>query len=173
MLGQKLGEQRRVVTGVAPEDGYGELRVGHLIEANGGGRARFRGKKKECGSILEASFREEGIRILESRRLPSCVIEIVGQEAGCGRLFSIPARHPPQALENVLFLQGKVVETAVNRILFIALGVFVSGDDLYLGFLPGVSAELDLLGVLRTRALMSVIHMKMPLSRACSHNIFP
>jgi hypothetical protein len=78
---------------------------------------------------------EQRVRIFHRCSLPFLILEIVGKQSNSCRLFSIPTSHTPQALEYCLLLQSKVEQTAIYRILHVAFGVLISGDDFELGFL--------------------------------------
>ncbi len=139
----------------------------------------------------ESSLAHEGVRVLERRRPPLWVVEIVGEKLLRNGLLAVPAGHAPQPLQHRLLSEGQVEEAAVDRVLHLVLGVFVARDDLELGSLCKADRQLavldspirtiaadELLGrghkeLELTTAAMSVSHMNMPLSRASSHKSDP
>lgn len=83
-------------------------------------------KKEERGSIFYAmlakgtgyqscrrtksSLSEQGICVLQSRRLPSRLLKVVGKQSLRCSLLAMSMRHSPETLEDVLLLQGEVVQ---------------------------------------------------------------
>jgi hypothetical protein len=59
--------------------------------------------------LTESSLPEQSISILECRRLPPSFLEIIGKQALCGALFTMPVGNAPQALQNILLFQCQVV----------------------------------------------------------------
>lgn len=125
--------------------------------------------------LTESPFTHQCICVLQRCGLPSRIAEIVRQKLLRRRLFSVPGCHSPKTKEDVLLLQRQVIETAVNWILLVCLGVFISGDVFKLSLLRMLNQRLGTCGVFAglTKAEISVIHMNMPLSLACSQSILP
>lgn len=78
---------------------------------------------------------QQRVRVLERRRLPLGLVEVVAQQPLRGHALFVPRRHAPQALQDGLLAQRQVEEAAVDGVLELALGVLVAGDDLELRFL--------------------------------------
>lgn len=91
------------------------------------------------GYLTESPPTKQGIGILECCRSPFRVFKIVCQQALSGCLLLVPVCHSPQTLEDRLLPEREVVKAAVNRVFDLVLCVLVSGDQLELSFLGGVS----------------------------------
>lgn len=78
---------------------------------------------------------QQRVRVLERRRLPLGLVEVIAQQPLRGHALFVPCRHAPQALQDGLLAQRQVEEAAVDGVLELALGVLVAGDDLELRFL--------------------------------------
>ena len=83
-------------------------------------------------------FAHKRIRILHSSRLPPRFREIMRKQLYRRPLLLVPRCHPPEALEDRLFLECKIVNATVNRVLPITLGVLISSNDFELLFLSHV-----------------------------------
>jgi hypothetical protein len=115
----------------------------------------------------------EGVCVLQRHDLPLLLPEVTLEELNCGGLFTIPASHPPQPLKNSLFLESKVKQATIYWVLQVTLRIFIPCDDLKLNFLRMMLAFRTPGLINLTKATASVIHINMPLSRACSQSIFP
>lgn len=168
-----------------------QLEIFQLIQANIDGIFQAVSQQKESCSVLcimlvsllfakgglltKSTFPKEGICILHGDSSPFRVLKVVREEfEGC-RLFTIPARHAPKALKHCFFLESKVVQTTICGILHITLCIFVSCYSFELGPLEDMSIRIKRAkcSLELTKAEISDIHMKIPLSRAFSHNIRP
>lgn len=125
--------------------------------------------------FTESPFTHQCICVLQRCGLPSRIPEIIRQKLLRRRLFSVPGCHSPKPEEHVLLLQRQVIETAVNWILLVCLGVFISAYVLKLCPLKMPDQPLSTCTAFGglTKAEISVIHMNMPLSLACSQSILP
>lgn len=91
--------------------------------------------QKDREDLTESPFPEQGVCILEGRRLPPCFTEVIRQKTLRGTLFAMPMSDAPKTLKNVLLSKGEIVKGAINGVSLLSLAILIPSNDFKLRFL--------------------------------------